>query len=258
VVVTREHQIERGRTDQLVVLTAIGVRHRDHQIGAGCAQLRRHGFGGLDRIGERDRPGRGLDRGARRGQPEQAHPVVADVDHQRLGDAVDQAAVRLHGVVGQQRELSLGDPLRQDLRAEVELVVADRHGIDADAVEQVDHVRALVEPGEQGWRDAVAAMGHQDVGIAGADLLDHAPKPGNAALAVALLHPVEVVEVHDLERDRLGRGDADPPRQGQRRCAEQQCGPSHGGSPLQAPMSGAGCALRHSKPRAGTTSGRGR
>src|SRR3546814_3244425 len=66
--------------------------------------------------------------------------------HQRAGGIDDVGAEN-----GQAR---LGDTLAGHRRAEVELVVSEHHDVEFRLVEQVDHVGALIEAGQQRGRSA--------------------------------------------------------------------------------------------------------
>src|SRR3546814_5782129 len=71
--------------------------------------------------------------------------------HQRAGGIDDVGA--------ENGKARLGDTLAGHRRAEVELVVSEHHDVEFRLVEQVDHVGALIEAGQQRGRDGVAAVG---------------------------------------------------------------------------------------------------
>ena len=125
-IVPAEDQVDASRRGQREVLVQRQVRQRDDDVGAARAQARsgaprshervvethpRSGLGTVHRVGGED--------------AEETDPELAEAAQ----FAAFQAAERLAGravehVVGKPREVRVGDALTEDLRAEVELVVA--------------------------------------------------------------------------------------------------------------------------------------
>ena len=93
---------------------------------------------------------------------------------------------------------------RKIVRAEIELVVARRHHVDAHLVQDVDLVRALVDAGEERRRKRIAGMDEESCAL-GALALQHRRELGESAAAVALLHAVDVVGLDEAERYRFGQ-----------------------------------------------------
>ena len=96
------------------------------------------------------------------------------------------------------------------LRAEVEFVVAGRHHVDAHLVQDVDLWAPLSMP-ERSDGESVSPEWTKKVVPFGALALDDGCELGEAAAAVVLLHPVDVVRLHEPQRYRFRQG-----RRGQR------------------------------------------
>ncbi len=109
---------------------------------------------------------------------------------------------RQHGKPG------LGKPLGRQRAPEIELVAAHRHHVDADPVEQLDHVCALINGTHQRRRHGIAAMSDKEV--TGARPLggDHRRQPGDAALPIVTLRPRQIVNVDDRQQQRFGASGA--------------------------------------------------
>ena len=230
VIVAAEQQVHRALLQQGPILGGVGVRQRDDQVGAGFAQ-RRALFGRhLRDRPEGDRAGTGLDRGTERGETEDADLVGAGRRQHRGARAVDDLAVGVDVVGAQNRELRFGETLLGDLGAEVVLVIADCHCGQVEAIEQFDHVRALIEAGQQGGRDGVAGKGNQDVAPGGPFGGDYRGQAGYPSLAAALVHSVQVVEVDDGQFHRLRNAGAGDQEQGrERRGRARSANPLGGG-----------------------------
>ena len=193
------------------------MRQRDDEVGAGVAKLRRPFRRNLHRVEELHVAGARLDHGAGRRQPDDPDGVVAEgrrpcrlgARHRRAGGIDDVR--RDHGdIQGRGR-------LPSDLRTEVEFVVPQRNQIEAGLVHQVDHMGALVEARQDGRRDEVAGVGDQNVVSVGANDVDRADDAGHSAAAVVLLHPIDVVDVDDRQRQRFSEGAAGRDRAGGQR-----------------------------------------
>src|SRR3546814_7160982 len=99
-------------------------------------------------------------------------------------------------------------------------------------VEQVDHVGALVEAGQQRGRDGVAAV--REDGMLGRRALavHQGHQPGETATSVHVLDAVDVVDVQQAELHWL-RGGRRQETENDKRGREQTCYPAsdHSGSP---------------------------
>ena len=115
------------------------------------------------------------------------------------------------------------DPLRGDRGAEVELVIAQHGDVRAEQIVQLDHLRALGQPGQHRGRDQIAAEGGDAVRGIGPLLLQERRELGEAAAALPGRDLVDVVGVQQGDGHRLGargaaehqerrRGDGNPAR----------------------------------------------
>ena len=212
----------RARDDHVHVEGRVGDGH--HEVGALVAQLLRLGAGGVDGGAELDRAGARGDRRVLGGEAEEGDLDAGHLDGLvRLGMGREAGAV--DDVGGENVERRVRHAGAEHRVTQVELVVARRHRIDAHAVQDVDDVRALVEARQQGGRDRVARMDEERVAL-GLLLLDHRRQAGEAAAALLRAHPVDVVGLHEADRDRLlGIGCRSGSEQGQ----AEKAGPERGG-----------------------------
>ena len=160
IIVATEHHVDRVHSPQQLQVRAephmgqcdddIGTV-RLQEFGEAGARLR-HGCEGHVRAGIRN------DGSLWRDQAEEAD-AVAVLLHHRSGRGAGEAPARDAHVAGKPDRFRLHEPLLQHVRAEVEFVVADDRDVEADGVGEIDHVRALVDPGEHGGRNHVAAVG---------------------------------------------------------------------------------------------------
>ncbi|MEJ2289326.1 MAG: hypothetical protein P8Y02_11945, partial [Deinococcales bacterium] len=113
--------------------------------------------------------------------------------------ARDGLARRAIQDVGRQPgEVGLLDALLEDAQTEVELVVAERGVVDAQAVEGLDHLLALEGVGHHRGREQVAREQYQRVRVEGHHLVLDGGDGGSAAAGAAVdaLQLVDVVEGH--------------------------------------------------------------
>ena len=206
-----EDQVDGARREHLVVLLALGVRHRHDKVGALLAQELGLLPGGGDRRQELQVA---RARGARRaveggaGEPD-AHAV--ERDDLAVAEARQRLAVGGAQVGGVEREFRLAHPLEEDLLAEIELVVAGRENVGADHVGERDDVLAAVEPRHQRGRQRVTGMREDHVAAVGFCLgalgLHDRGEPREAAAPLAVRHRLVAhdVDVVDQDEGHLGR-----------------------------------------------------
>ncbi len=197
------------RLEQGAIVGQIGMGQRHDQLGTLPSQRRDRLLGALDhgRDGDR-RAGRGQFLGGRGQEAEHADLEARHLEQPGRHQAQRRLAVRAGDIGGEPGKAGLLDPLGQDVGAEIELVIA-RHGQhEAQAVVEVDHLRALGQAGHDRGRDQIAAEGGDAVGGLGALLLEQGHQLGEAALAVDRRDLVDVVAMQEGDRDRRGRRSA--------------------------------------------------
>ena len=126
------------------------------------------------------------------------------VEHERVLEARQALAARIAQIGGEARELRFRHALAEHFGPEIELVVARHEGVGPHHVDELDDVGALVETGEQRWRDGVARMHEHDVRMRRALRLHDGGDAGIAAPPVAVRHLVDVVDEQEGDMDRLG------------------------------------------------------
>jgi hypothetical protein len=95
---------------------------------------------------------------------------------------------------GEQRKFRFAHALAKDRFAEIKLVIAGRKDVDANAIEKVDDMRALVDARGERGRQRVARMRDDDVLCFCALGLQRGRDPGEAAATVSLGDFVDVAE----------------------------------------------------------------
>ena len=148
------------------------VRHQDDLVDAvGLERLHLAG-----EIGDRIAEDVGLVRrgdlgGVGRGRAEDRHLLAADVEHQPvLGERREALVGGDIDAAGEHREGRGLDELRQGLGAEVELVVAVDHRVEADPVHHLGLDLAGIGGEEQRALEDVAGLEHQHVAAGALDL----------------------------------------------------------------------------------------
>ena len=166
VAVAADDQVDAGhrRGDRLVAEDA-EVAEQDDLVHALGLQRGHLAAQVVDRGAEADRrAGRGDLGGVRGDGAEDRHLLAADLQHQMvLGERREQVVGGDVGVAGDHRELGGLDELRQRLRAEVELVVAVDHGVEADAVQHLGLGLAGIGGEEERALEGVAGLEHEHV-----------------------------------------------------------------------------------------------
>ena len=144
--------------------------------------------------------------GRRRRQAEDADLEITLADdgmrlaRERLARRVDDD-VRRHD-----RELRLLDARERDIRAVVELVVAERHGIVAHGIHEVDGRLALAEIDEVAVLDGIAGIDEQDLVALGlVVLLERRDRRHAVDTVRALVVAVRVIRVQDDELREIRR-----------------------------------------------------
>ena len=215
VVVPADDEVDAGhRRRDLLIVGEAEVREDDDDLGALAAQGRDGGVRGRSDVGAHDDRRRPRERITRDGQAHDADLDAADLLDQAGTDPVAEGRVAAEIEVGaEERE---GPDLREghgeDAGAEVELVVADDHRVQAELLEDRQLGDAEVGVEEQVAVEGVAAVQHQAVGLGGADAAGHGREAGQAAqraLEVGVLRPEAVdvgVCVVDVEHGDRGLG----------------------------------------------------
>ena len=223
-VMSAENDIDPGgNAQQFQVLRKVVVSERDHNVGAGVLQFGCQRRARFDKRGEGNllAGSRNL-RSQRRDQAEKADPVSAEFHERRGLCARKTRAVPVADIAGEPPRFGLRQPLHEDFGAEIEFMVAQHREVEPDGVGELDHVFALVEPGEHRRRNHVAAERHDDeaaLGLgAGALSGDDSRDLRRAATAVHALHAVPVVHMDEREGKRLGsRGRPEHADEGEQR-----------------------------------------
>ena len=182
----------------------------------------------VDRGAEADgRAGGGDLGGVRRGGAEDRHLLAADLEHEVVeGEGGEQVVGGDVDAAGDDREVGGLDELGQRLGAEVELVVAVDHGVEADAVQHLGLGLAGIGGEEERALEGVAGLEHEDGLALGGHLVaqaftavtrraappKHSPAVSSSAEQVELEGvdrldaAVEVVEVRHVQGERLRGG----------------------------------------------------
>jgi hypothetical protein len=195
------------------VADAVGLERRDRlgQVG--------------DRIAERHRRSRRGDLGGvRRQHAHDRHALAADLEDHRIAvERPEPVVARRLDIAEHDREIGFLDEGRERLRPEVELVVAEHHRVEADAVHELDLGLPREGGEEERARELVARVEHEQVAALRRDLralgLDRGGEPRDTAEALARRlglgaagragagnrfdAAVEIVDVQEMERERL-------------------------------------------------------
>ena len=91
-------------------------------------------------------------------------------------------------ICGQDRETGLSYPVEINILAEIELMIAGNESIEPHLVEEIDHMRALVEARQQARRQRIAGMDANKTAVfgerPGALRLHHCRETRHAAASV--------------------------------------------------------------------------
>ena len=214
----------------LVFVLGLQVAEQEDDVdvaGAQAVDFGLHGGGGVGVDG--DVAGAGDEGDAGRGDADEAYLASAALEHGAGGDAVlglqgDQAGLGGEVEVGGQEGDLAGEAAQErgeDLGAEVELLVADGAGVEADEVEGegVEVGDAALDGGFEGGSgvEAVAGAEDEDVGLAGAEVLHEGGEAVGAAEVLqagsgveqggALVVAVQEGEAVGLLRAGVGAGE---------------------------------------------------
>ena len=166
----------------------------------------------------------GLGHAGRRGERDADEPDLdgSEIEELRVSHARHRRAVGLADVRGEVGEARGAHVLEIDVRAEIELVVSGHEHVRPDHVRQLDDMGALVEARHQRGREGVAGVAEQHRHAAGALLLHDGGELGEAAAALVVAHPVDVVDEEQREGRRRRRGGSLP---GRAEHGDRQAGP---------------------------------
>ena len=217
-VVAAQHEIDAvDPGQQVAVVHEIEMGHRHHEVCPHLAQLLDRSRGDHRRGGEADRVARRRQRGGvGRQHAEEAQLVAGDLDQVQVDAADGRRPVRTQHVGAEPGIARRLDPLGRELRAEIELVVAQDRHLHADGIGQVDHLRALGQARHEGRREEVAAEGGNGVRVAGPLRLQERHERREAAGAFYWCDLVDVVAMQDGDRDLVRQRLAAVQRQRQR------------------------------------------
>ncbi len=210
-IVAAEHDIDlRDGSQELEVRLEPLVRECDDQVGAGGPERRRQPRTRFRHRREDDvRAGAGDDRRLGGHEADEADVVALCFEHRGGGGARQEPPVDAH-VARQPDRLGLGQAPFEHVGAEIEFVVARHRDIEPDGVGEVHHMRAPVDPRQDGRRDQIAAEGDHRLSAGGrgpgAFLGDDGGDPGRSPRFPHAGHLIPVVHVDQDQRRRLGPG----------------------------------------------------
>jgi hypothetical protein len=199
VIMAGQDEIDRMRIHQGGAPCLVGVHDGDDEIGARRARA----FGARKHRRDRRREGEiARARGALCvfiGRADERDLKAICLDQQSFLMIVRQRAVAIFKVRRENREMGLSHPLEINILAKIELMIARNENIEPHVVEEIDHMRTLVEARQQARRERIAGMDANKVAAFGARpgaLRLHRGREARHAAApiLVLLDSVDIVD----------------------------------------------------------------
>ena len=208
VIMAGQDEIDGMRIHQGGARRLVGMHDGDDEIGARRARA----LGAREHRRDRRREGEIAGaRGARRrfiGGADERELKAVRLDQQSFLMMRRRRAIALFKVYREDRETSLSHPLEINIFAKIELMIAGNENIEPHIVEEIDHMRTLVEARQQAWRQRIAGMHANKVAVFGerpGALRLHGRREARHAAApvLVLLDPVDIV---DQKKGHAGGG----------------------------------------------------
>ena len=111
-------------------------------------------------------PGGGKKLGFRCGDPEETDLETGNL-HDQVAFCTDRnLAAGIKDIGAEPWKIGFGNPCCRHVRSKIKFMIAEHRNIRAHGVHQLDHLRALGQAGQDGWRNQIAAKGCNGIGRA--------------------------------------------------------------------------------------------